>query len=198
MVQVVKKQFVSKGGEWVELPTGVDTAAMDPMYVNVEGDTMTGPLVLSGDATADDGAITRQQLDLYTEKPVSSAWGLLAHTVVTVGVTSPIPIGVFTSEGLTSGGGGITLNRTGWYIVQANFIFGGIVVPAGARLLGDIMYDGRVHGRVTFGAAEDRVACTTLIYGTPGGVVLFNTYASVDGGVMTGDSTFAIHYVGDH
>jgi Chaperone of endosialidase len=53
MPQVVKKQYVSRNGEWVEVATGgssdgpvFDQVAADPLYVNVTGDTMTGPLTI--------------------------------------------------------------------------------------------------------------------------------------------------------
>ncbi len=44
----------------------VDTAYLDTLYVNVAGDTMTGPLVLSGDPTAALGAATKQYVDAVT------------------------------------------------------------------------------------------------------------------------------------
>ena len=41
----------------------VDVAALDAKYVDVAGDTMTGLLVLSGDAVAATGAVTKQQME---------------------------------------------------------------------------------------------------------------------------------------
>lgn len=41
----------------------VDAAALDAKYVDVAGDTMTGLLVLSGDATDAKGAVTKQQME---------------------------------------------------------------------------------------------------------------------------------------
>lgn len=41
----------------------VDMAPLDAKYVDVAGDTMTGLLVLSGDATAALGAVTKQQME---------------------------------------------------------------------------------------------------------------------------------------
>jgi hypothetical protein len=41
----------------------VDVAALDAKYVDVAGDTMTGLLILSGDAVAATGAVTKQQME---------------------------------------------------------------------------------------------------------------------------------------
>lgn len=45
----------------------VDVAALDAKYVDVAGDTMTGLLILSGDAVAATGAVTKQQMEAADE-----------------------------------------------------------------------------------------------------------------------------------
>lgn len=58
----------------------VDMAPLDAKYVDVAGDTMTGLLILSGDATDVKGAVTKQQLDAA----VSGAGGDLSDALDTI------------------------------------------------------------------------------------------------------------------
>lgn len=61
----------------------VDVTALDAKYVDVAGDTMTGLLVLSGDAVAATGAVTKQQMEAADQVIADD----LSDAVTAIGVT---------------------------------------------------------------------------------------------------------------
>jgi hypothetical protein len=203
MPEVVKKQFTSKGGEWVEVVAGLDQVTTDALYVSVSGGTMTGPLALSGDAVAPLAAVPQRQLDGYIVKPAAASIGGSAiatpvphATSVYAGLSQEI------GSGLVIGNGGVILTLPGWYLAHWNIVMTGGTPTSEQRMMADIDVGTLVKGRSSYGFQEDRSSCSALIYAEAGGteVVKFMAYQTL-GITLNIDtrSKFSVHYLGkDH
>lgn len=67
------------GAAYLLLASHQSASNPHPVYVRKAGDTMTGPLILSGDATAPLQAVTFQQLDAIDTVPVGAIMGFLSN-----------------------------------------------------------------------------------------------------------------------
>jgi hypothetical protein len=200
MPQVVRKQYYSKGGVWVEAFGGANQSATDALYVNVDGDTMTGPLTVAGDAVAPLEAVAYRQLDGLIVKPAAASLA---------GPTTPIPLPNMETtsamlvksvgDGLDiTGGNSIVLTLTGWYM--ASWICDiGLTIVTGTRAFASINVNGTDAARASYGPDESYQSCSAVFYGQPGHVVTFDGWQSSGvAGTLGGDSRYAIHYLGEN
>lgn len=91
---------VSTGLKVAADAVSLDLTYTDTRYINTAGDTMTGALVLSGNAVGAKDAVPKQQLDVETQARIDLAAairseiaaGYVAHTFTTTGATAPITV----------------------------------------------------------------------------------------------------------
>ena len=77
-------RFLKDDGTWaIPSGTGLTQAAADPLYINVTGDTMTGPLALAADPTLPLQAATKQYVDTQRDTRLTQALadGLYVNTL---------------------------------------------------------------------------------------------------------------------
>ena len=81
--------YSTNTGQWLEIsPPG--TASSDARYVNVGGDTMTGPLILNADPETALGAATRQYVDAAVQTNGGNATNILMGAGSSANVAVPI------------------------------------------------------------------------------------------------------------
>jgi hypothetical protein len=197
MPQVVKRQYVSRNSEWVELPSGAGAAVMDPLYVNISGDTMTGPLILAGNAATPLEAVPKQQLDLYTPIPHASISGNISGAIAQSAAPPFLDLTKTMGEGLELSGKDVVLSRPGWYAVHCILILHGVGVASGTRAFGNIHRNGVDWARTSYGAAEDHVTVTALVYSAGTDRVGFTMYQNIGpDGFCHASSSYSIHHLG--
>ena len=100
-------------GAWYQV-VSYDQAVNDTLYLNVSGDTMTGPLVLSGAPTLNLHAATKAYVDAgdAAKQPLSTTLTSLAG-FNTNGLLTQTAANTFTGRTLTAGAGVVVTNGNG-------------------------------------------------------------------------------------
>ena len=187
--------YIYVAGGWQRI-VSFDQAEADVRYVNTNGDTMTGSLVLAADPTVPLGAVTKQYVDALAANTASiSAFTFGSATDGNLVITDLIG----TQWGVDLDGRYLELAAGG--TVAGNTVFNGTLqsttTPAGANDVVNKAYaDALVANSevtinaVSFGTATDGNLQIQETNGSMWGVDLDGRYLELAGGTVTGPVTF--------